>query len=127
MNKSELEKFTEALTVRVDELELQAADDYKFGLMMADKLAEVTAQRDELLAAFDRQNAIKAHESPAPMNIDRIANDFRDRVIIGYEDAETLRIDAEAFARKVVALVETLHNLEDERVTAVLTAHEVSI
>lgn len=61
------------------------------------------------------------------MNIDRIANDFRDRAIIGYEDAETLRIDAEAFARKVAALVEALHNLEDERVTAVLTAHEVSI
>ena len=49
MNIDELEKFTEALTVRVDELESQATDDYKFGLMMADKLAEVTAQRDELL------------------------------------------------------------------------------
>ena len=61
------------------------------------------------------------------MNIDRIANDFKDRVIIGYEDAETLRIDAEAFARKVEALVEALHNLDDERVTAVLDAHEVSI
>ena len=54
MNKSELEKFTEALTVRVDELESQAADDYKFGLMMADKLAKVTAQRDELLAALKK-------------------------------------------------------------------------
>ncbi len=61
------------------------------------------------------------------MNIDKIANDFRDRVIIGYEDAETLRIEAEAFARKVAALVEALHNLEDERVTAVLAEHEVSI
>lgn len=54
MNKSELEKFTEALTVRVDELESQATDDYKFGLMMADKLAGVTAQRDELLATLKK-------------------------------------------------------------------------
>ena len=61
------------------------------------------------------------------MNIDKIARDFRDRVIIGHEDAENLRIEAEAFARKVAALVEALHNLEDERVTAVLDAHEVSI
>ena len=61
------------------------------------------------------------------MNIDKIANDFRDRVIVDHEDAENLRIEAEAFARKVVALVEALHELEDERVTAVLAAHEVSI
>ena len=61
------------------------------------------------------------------MNIDKIANDFRDRVIIGYEDAENLRIDAEAFAQQVAALVEALHELDDERVTAVLAAHEVSI
>ena len=54
MNKNELEKFAESLTVRVDELELEAADNYKFGLMMADKLAEVTAQRDELLAALKK-------------------------------------------------------------------------
>lgn len=61
------------------------------------------------------------------MNIDKIANDFRNRVIISYEGAENLRIEAEAFARKVAALVEALHNLDDERVTAVLAAHEVSI
>ena len=68
MNIDELEKFTEALTVRVDELESQATDDYKFGLMMADKLAEVTAQRDELLALLESiyndviQGAIPDHD-----------------------------------------------------------------
>ena len=86
---------------------------------------------EESLPVLDKSMAwdesLEKRESPSPMNIDRIANDFRDRVIIGYEDAETLRIEAEAFARKVMALVEALHNLEDERVTAVLAAHEVSI
>ncbi len=71
--------------------------------------------------------SLEKRKNPSPMNIDRIANDFRDRVIIGYEDAETLRIEAEAFARQVAALVEALHELDDERVTAVLAAHEVSI
>ena len=61
------------------------------------------------------------------MNIDKIARMFHTYKIDYLEDAENLRIDAEAFARQVVALVEALHDLEDERVTAVLTAHEVSI
>ncbi len=61
------------------------------------------------------------------MNIDKIAHMFYTYEINDYEDAENLRIEAEAFARKVEALVEALHNLDDERVTAVLTAHEVSI
>lgn len=61
------------------------------------------------------------------MNIDRIANDFRDRAIIGYEDAETLRIEAEAFARQVMALVDALHDLGNEEVKFVLDAYEVSI
>ena len=61
------------------------------------------------------------------MNIDRIANDFRNHVIISYEGAENLRIEAEAFARKVAALVEALHELDDERGTAGWAAHEVSI
>ena len=60
-------------------------------------------------------------------NIDKIANVFKDRIIIDHEDAENLRIEAEAFARRVMALVKALHNLDDERVTAVLGAHEVSI
>ena len=61
------------------------------------------------------------------MNIDKIARMFHAYEINDHEDAENLRIEAEAFARKVEALVEALHNLDDERVTAVLTAHEVSI
>ena len=61
------------------------------------------------------------------MNIDKIASMFHTYEINDYEDVETLRIDAEAFARKVAALVDALHNLDDELVTAVLAAHEVSI
>ena len=61
------------------------------------------------------------------MNINKIARMFHTYEINDHEDAETLRIEAEAFARKVEALVEALHALEDERVTAVLAAHEVSI
>lgn len=61
------------------------------------------------------------------MNIDKITSMFHTYEINDHEDAENLRIEAEAFARQVVALVEALHDLEDERVTAVLTAHEVSI
>ncbi len=61
------------------------------------------------------------------MNIDKIARMFYTYKIDYLEDAENLRIDAEAFARKVAALVEALHALDDERVTAVLAAHEVSI
>ena len=71
--------------------------------------------------------SLEQRKIPSPMNLDKIANDFRDRVIIDHEDAENLRIDAEAFARKVAALVEALHALDDERVTAVLAAHDVSI
>ena len=89
------------------------------------------SKMEESLPVLDKSMAwdesLEKRKNPSPMNIDRIANDFRDRVIIGYEDAETLRIEAEAFARKVAALVEALHNLDDERVTAVLGAHEVSI
>ena len=61
------------------------------------------------------------------MNIDKIARMFHTYKIDYLEDAENLRIEAEAFARKVAALVEALHNLDDELVTAVLAAHEVSI
>ena len=57
------------------------------------------------------------------MNINKIARMFHMYEINDHEDAETLRIEAEAFARKV----EALHELDDERVTAVLDAHEVSI
>ena len=61
------------------------------------------------------------------MNIDKIARMFHMYEINDHEDAETLRIEAEAFARKVEALVEALHDLDDERVTTVLAAYEVSI
>ena len=71
--------------------------------------------------------SLEQRKIPSPMNIDKTARMFHTYEINDHEDAENLRIKAEAFARKVVALVETLHNLEDERVTAVLTAHEVSI
>ena len=71
--------------------------------------------------------SLEKRKAPSPMNIDKIANVFKDRIIIDHEDAENLRIEAEAFARRVMALVKALHNLDDERVTAVLGAHEVSI
>ena len=61
------------------------------------------------------------------MNIDKITRMFHTYKIDYIEDAENLRIEAEAFARQVAALVEALHNLENERVTAVLGAHKVSI
>ena len=71
--------------------------------------------------------SLEQRKIPSPMNIDKTARMFHTYEINDHEDAENLRIKAEAFARKVVALVEALHALEDERVTAVLDAHEVSI
>ena len=61
------------------------------------------------------------------MNIDKIARMFHTYGINDHEDAENLRIESEAFARKVAALVEALHELDDERGTAGWAAHEVSI
>ena len=71
--------------------------------------------------------SLEQRKIPSPMNIDKIARMFHTYEINDHEDAENLRIEAEAFARKVEALVEALHELDDERVTAVLDAHEVSI
>ena len=71
--------------------------------------------------------SLEKRKNPSPMNIDKIARMFHTYEIDDCEDAENLRIEAEAFARRVAAPVEALHNLEDERVTAVLAAHEVSI
>ncbi len=71
--------------------------------------------------------SLEKRKGQEPMNIDKIARMFHTYEINDHEGAENLRIEAEAFARKVAAMVEALHNLEDERVTAVLVAHEVSI
>ena len=71
--------------------------------------------------------SLEKRKNPSPMNIDKIARMFHMYEINDHEDAENLRIEAEAFARKVAALVEALHELDDERVTAVLAADEVSI
>ena len=89
------------------------------------------SKMEESLPVLDKftpwDESLKKRKSPSPMNIDKIARMFHTYEINDHEDAETLRIEAEAFARKVEALVEALHALEDERVTAVLDAHEVSI
>lgn len=86
---------------------------------------------EESLPVLDRSmpwdESLEKRKSPSPMNIDKIARMFHTYEINDNECAENLRIEAEAFARKVEALVEALHALEDERVTAVLAAHEVSI
>ena len=89
------------------------------------------SKMEESLPVLDRSmpwdKSLEKRKSPSSMNIDKIARMFHTYAINDHEDAENLRIEAEAFARKVAALVEALHNLEDERVTAVLAAHEVSI
>ena len=89
------------------------------------------SKMEESLPVLDKSmvwdESLEQRKIPSPMNIDKIARMFHTYAINDHEDAENLRIEAEAFARKVEALVEALHNLEDERVTAVLTAYEVSI
>ena len=89
------------------------------------------SKMEESLPVLDKSmvwdESLEQRKIPSPMNIDKIARMFHTYAINDHEDAENLRIEAEAFARKVAALVEALHELDDERVTAVLAADEVSI
>ncbi len=89
------------------------------------------SKMEESLPVLDKSMAwdesLEKRKNPSLMNIDKITRMFHMHEINDHDDAENLRIEAEAFARQVAALVEALHNLDDERVTAVLDAHEVSI
>ena len=89
------------------------------------------SKMEESLPVLDKSMAwdesLEKRKNPSLMNIDKITRMFHMHEINDHDDAENLRIEAEAFARQVAALVEALHNLDDERVTAVLAAHEVSI